>query len=163
KPAVDSMGNAVAGSTWTVAPLPSMANAQHSLSASLLPDQTVLVADGFSDLAGTTRVRAAELFNPLDDISTPAVEAPRFVAVASAAAIDNGRVFIAGGDSATGTTATMETFTPANGANLAPAARTILPSSQQSWAYGAPIYYRVTDPEVDRTRVEVQFIDRSPA
>src|SRR6185295_7484536 len=82
--------------------------------------------------------------------------------LAKATIVDNGRAFIVGGSDSSTTTTTVETFTPANGVNLAPRARTILPSSQQSWAYGAPIYYRLTDPELDRARVVVQYIDRSP-
>ena len=287
RPAVDKVGDPIDTASWTVSALPNMATAQHSLSAVLLPDQTVLVTGGVD--ASGNGVTAAQILNPLndDDPATPFTKDPIFTAVgpmgsarkfgtatplldgnvlfaggvagsstldtmeiynwaadvqkfeavttklqfahaqhtatllgdgsiliaggttdfnaatppltgdadvvkigtrtvvsnvgswsatlavvngdlsdarreAVAAAIDNGRAFVVGGKTSTGTTATMETFTPLNGSNLAPSARVILPAAEQAWLYGAPIYYRLTDPELDRARTVLQYIDRTP-
>jgi hypothetical protein len=296
----DNGGTQILPSTWTVAALPTMAVAQHSASAVLLPDQTVLVTGGVN--AAGTGVQTAQLLDPLhdNDPSTPTTKDPAFIAVASqlsvarafgtatplingnvlfaggwtgivksapeprgtipapsaatssmevfnwqtrtfepvmlamdvaraqhlavllgdgsvllaggttdinatlppvsadadivkigtrdpvkaqwaanflqingdmatgrrlarAAAIDNGRVMIYGGMDATSTLSTAETFTPLAGSNRAPKARTTLPSNEQSWLFGAPIYYRLSDVDSgDRARVVVQFIDRTP-
>jgi hypothetical protein len=298
----DKVGDPIAPSSWTVSALPSLATAQHSLSAVLLPDQTVLVTGGIT--GGGTGVTAAQLLDPIhdDDQSTPSTKNPVFIPVTSslsvarefgsatalidgnvlfaggssgnaggptkseprgsvaatnpanasmeifnwqtrafepvdlamqvvraqhlavllgdgtvllaggtsdpgvasppvagdadivkigarnavtghwaatlqqvngdlikarrlarAAAIDNGRVMIYGGSDATTALSATETFTPLAGSNSSPKARTALPSSEQSWLFGAPIYYRLTDADSgDRARVVVQFIDRTP-
>jgi hypothetical protein len=149
----------------------SVARAQHL--AQLLGDGSVLLAGGAenSDVPTPVVSKSAEVFRVgarsgagiwsgsflqvNGDLSTPR-------RLADGAVIDNGRVFIAGGAAAATTVASIESFTPANGSNLAPKARVHLPTNQSSWLYGAPLYYRLTDPETDRARVQVQYIDRTP-
>jgi len=282
KPYADAGGDAIATSTWTVAPLPSMATAQLQPLVAVLPNQTVLVTGGISS-AGAA-VRTAQILDPLHagaDLSHPQTKAPIFSAapsmlqarkyatatrlldgnvlfaggsgrtdfeiynattaafepvdpvvvmpvaraqhvavllgdgtvllaggaadpdvpspvvtgkadvlkvgarsgagvwaasfqqvngdlatgrrLARAVVVDNGRAMLVGGADANGATlASVESFTPANGSNLAPSAFVKLPADTNSWLYGNPLYYRLTDSELDLARVEVQYVDRTP-
>jgi hypothetical protein len=146
--------------------------AQHM--ATLLGDGTVLIAGGSANPEAATPIATGDADivkvgtrDPLtaqwsasqQQINGDLVTGRRF---AAGATLDSGRVFLTGGVSTVGPIASSETYTPANGSNRGPRVRTILPSSEQSYLYGAPIYYRLTDPELDRARTVVQFIDRTP-
>jgi hypothetical protein len=149
-------------------PMPDGGRAQHA--AALLGDGTVLLAGGTADPAvvGGGLIAAADVFElgarndssgTWDGTFLPVngdMQFPR--RLADTVTINNGRVFLIGGLTATGgALAQSEIYTPRGGLNLRPSARTDLSSSQQSWAYGAPLVYRLTDPELDDVRVVVQW------
>lgn len=150
------------------APMPDGPRAEHL--GTLLGDGSVLLAGGRTDasVANAPVVPAADVFflgtrdaasgswsgsyAPVNgDMKTPRSQA-------QSTAIMNGRVFVAGGiDAAGAPVAAIEVYTPERGSNARPAARVSLPSNKQSWAFGAPIYYRLSDPEADPARVVVQW------
>lgn len=79
---------------------------------------------------------------------------------ATSVVTDNGRVFVVGGLSSDNLAlAGLEVYTPEGGVNYAPSVRVTLTSNRQSWAFGAPIVYRVADPEGDPARVVLQWSD----
>ncbi len=148
--------------------MPDGARAQHV--ATLLGDGSVLLAGGITSVGTGSLVSSADVFRlgarngatgTWDGTFLPVNGDMRFPRrLASSCVVNNGRVFIVGGLNATGgALAELETFTPENGRNLRPAARTFLESPAQSWAFGAPVVYRVTDPEQDPVRVIVQWSD----
>ncbi len=151
----------------------SVPRAQHV--SSLLGDGSVLVAGGADDPdAPAPNVSAKADVVKIGARNAGGVWSASFVTIngtmssprrlARAAVIDNGRVFIAGGlDNNANSLASVESFTPANGSNLAPKARAFLPANQNSWLYGAPLYFRMTYPELDHAKVQVQYIDLTPA
>ncbi len=149
---------------------------QHA--AALLGDGTVVLAGGITDTDGGTLIADADVFllgaRASDDMGFPSTWSGSFLPVNGdmrfarrshkAVTVNNGRVFFVGGLNATGgALQELETFTPEGGANFRPSARTDLESKQQSWAFGAPIVYRVTDAEQDNVRVVVQWSDNAGA
>ncbi len=151
-------------------PMPDGGRAQHA--AALLGNGWVLLAGGSADIevTGGGLVEAADIFELGSRNDASSSWDGRFLPVngdmrfprrnAETVTINNGRVFLIGGQNATGgALAELETYTPRGGLNQRPSARTDLESNQQSWAFGAPIVYRVTDPERDDVRVIVQWSD----
>jgi len=148
-----------------------VARAQHA--APLLGSGSVLLVGGTDDpdAAAPVATSSAEVFavgarsaagvwsGSFRQINGQMKSARRLVKVAI---IDSGRGFIVGGADASNTNASVETYTGTNGANLPPRARASLPSLENSWLYGTPLYYRLTDPDLDAARVQVQYIDRTP-
>lgn len=116
-------------------------------SAPLVPQADVLRVTG-RDPGGTWSVETLPVNG---DMITPRRNATSLVT-------DNGRVFVVGGqDGAGAPIAGLEVFTPDGGVNYAPNVRVTLTSDRQSWAFGAPTVYRVSDPEGDLARVEFQW------
>jgi hypothetical protein len=148
--------------------MPDGGRAQHA--AALLGDGSVLLAGGTPDPAiqGGGLVAGADVFhlgerdndgwNGSFSHVNGDMKFPR--RLAETVTINNGRVYIVGGiNTSGGALSELEVYTPRGGRNLRPFTRTELESNQQSWAFGAPIVYRATDPEQDDVRVVVQWSD----
>ena len=137
--------------------------------ASLLGDGSVLLAGGSADTGAAGAIAEADIFrlgarngdgtwNGSFDNVNGDMRAPRHGA--SAATINNGRIFIYGGiDSFGAAVDTGEIYTPEGGFNARPSSSIALASDKQSWAFGAPVLYRVIDPEQDPVRVVMQWSD----
>jgi hypothetical protein len=132
-------------------------------------DDSILLAGGITNPTSGAIVPSADLFQlgaytPGSPVGTWTgsflrvngdMVTPRRLAAASA--LINGKVIIAGGEDGSATLSSLETFTPDNAINRLPTASVELQSDQQSWAFGAPVQYRLVDPEGDRAFVTVQY------
>lgn len=148
------------------AAMPDGARAQHV--ASLLGDGSVLIAGGTA--APGTAVPSTT--GAADVVRITGRDANGWVAEflpvngdmitarrnGDAATIMNGRVMIAGGVDGSGATVRgLEVYTPEGASNTRPKVYIALSSGELSWKYGAPVSYRLVDPELDLARVLVQF------
>lgn len=98
------------------APAGAMVHPRYGHSATLLADGRVLLAGGWDAFVAAGAVLEAELFDPATERFTPAGLLPAERGTHVAERLPDGRVLLAGGDSAVGVTPTAEIWDPASGA-----------------------------------------------
>ena len=123
--------------------------------AGLLNSGRVLLAGG-SDAGGVLATDTV-LTVSSGTYATPNGPLPVGLREAPCVTLNNGRLFVAGGLGVLGPVAMAEVFTDTGFNNTQP--RVIFPTGMpdQSFSYGAPIKYRLVDPELEAARLVLQY------